>query len=535
MTRISPAAWKRSLAALTAAWACLAAGPASADADHDLRSFATYAVLREVAAANPSGRLAAEDASRIAAADAAIGINRSTAAFGGGPSCTRAPAPVWSVAEADSDEHAFVPESHRYLPATYLRDYVRGTLAGMTGAVNSLAADAAVSRENKNFVLGEYLHLVQDIALNQQAGVPQVGGDKVGGDKVAGETGSPADRLLQGDGSLSDAALRALSETYAAATAFARTGVLPAVQASDKFEHEFYDPLTAADKTRIIKTLRDAGIYRYLDPATGFPTARAAVAAATWTTFHPGTPPFLPPDAAPDGADIVAYDAHPEWLVPQALRRPAAGVRLVMEDAVLAQQQGARLRASVARLQTAKAASKDMVAAARLSMTVDALSKAADEGDAALKQAGSGWTSDSRQSALALAQSLFGRGNRDAATALADFVAAPAKPRILPCILDAQAVNAAMARITAIAQMTASAAIGSEAGAGLSAADRKTCGANGMSAVISLFDGSIVQVPPQCRGVVRAARENLDTYTRSHIDRSDPVVEAMLSLTVRRK
>ena len=152
---------------------------------------------------------------------------------------------------------------YAHLPVSLQRDFVRGSFVGLASAVNQMLSDTAVSADAKSLALGQYLHFAQDIHEDEKGGKPF----EVGSGKFPREPDQVqrADRAATSDGAISDAALKAYAFTYQAAKTFNQTGSLPQVPPPEKFDSFFYGPLSASERTQIIKTLQAAGIYKYLE------------------------------------------------------------------------------------------------------------------------------------------------------------------------------------------------------------------------------------------------------------------------------
>src|SRR5262249_41370750 len=145
----------------------------------------------------------------------------------------------------------------------------------------------------------------------------------------------------------------------------------------------FYALLSPTDRSRLIKTLQDAGIFKYLEAivaasnpgpsgTSGPPAATATTSANNaasndapqnqlltalvrlWTAAHPKDTGFQLPDMrAPVYPDFVNYDVHPEWLIPTPLRQEEeTKARRPIDDLALAQQSGSMLRAKMEQFQT---------------------------------------------------------------------------------------------------------------------------------------------------------------------------------------
>ena len=455
---------------LVSALFCCAADMSQAQtADLDGRALATYVVLLEVNAANPTGRLSELASRRIAVASWSLDLNRTTAAFGrtgplGPCSVTAARERPMSqdavgIAAAVS-HHAYVAPSYSFLPDTYQRDFVRSAFAGLTRAVNKVLSDPAISAQAKSFALGQYFHFAQDIFFNQREGKPGTPLQIIPGKPV----GEPEPVLTATtDGALKDAALKAIAFTYDAAKTFNRTGTLPEVPAAEKFDATFYAPLSPAERAQLIKTLQDAGIHKYLEaivapysklgtssganagPAGTAPKStntaasngtterrpRAALA-QLWGAAHPKDGGFRPPDmSAPVYPDFVNYDVHPEWLVPAQLRQEEeAKARRPIDDLALAQQAGNLLRSKIEQFETSRKDPRSLI-------MLQALRTYSDDGQGALKQASSAKDPNEKRRSIALALSNFGQGLRDADKIELESKSQPSQPdsagnRVLP-------------------------------------------------------------------------------------------------------
>jgi hypothetical protein len=386
-------------------------------------------------------------------------LNRTTAAFGKvdplGP-CDVTTAKEASGGQADAgiwaavSHHAYVAPSYAYLPVSYQRDFVRGSLVGLTSAVNKILSDTAMPTDVKNFALGQYLHFAQDIFFHQD--------EKNGKPFEAGSGKSPrepsqvqqAQRAATSDGAISDAALRAYAFTYQAAKTFNDTGSLPQVPPPEKFDSSFYGPLSASERTQIIKTLQTAGIYKYLEAiarayrapnsvqhtdkaeaARGASTVESLKAslAEIWKAAHPKDSAFALPEIGAGGySDFVNYDLHPEWLISEPLRSEEVDARRPIDDLALAQQASGLLRAKMEQgeliLRTGGTQQPD-----RLRIMLQALKKYSDDGEDALKRFATAKDPIEKRRSIQLASSNFQQGLRQAAQMETDLNAEATRSR----------------------------------------------------------------------------------------------------------
>jgi hypothetical protein len=486
--------------------------------DADVDAFLTYAVLMEVRAANKGSKLTESTARLVAAAVGSIGSNHATALS------------ACSPLDTSVERHGFVPPSFRLLPPLYARDYVRGTLVGATEAANAVLSDARKSAEMKASAIGEVVHLAQDIAVNQSGTEPSP--------LVAGDVAPNADRWIVQDDKLSDGALHALVETLAIARSLDRTGRLPAVAPMDSFANELFPVPSANVKASWIKALRDSGVLRYVEALKSVSesaSTRNARGASIWAAAHSDqSSAFTPPDLG--GADAVAYDAHPDWLLSTASRQSGEGARLVIDDLALAQQASAQLRENIARMQTSAPSIKNANQAARLKFVIDSSVKSAEQADAQLKQA-TAYRGAGGQSALVQAQRILARANKDTEEFAGEFGLASLDTTRSDCPAAANAALASpdpdQSRVARIATIITGGALAS-AGADLSTQVRATCESVTLDAIKSVFDRRTVTVPRECRGVLVAARDALENYARVHADTKDPAIERTLIDLVRK-
>jgi hypothetical protein len=396
-------------------------------------------------------------------------LNRTTAAFGTvgplGP-CdvaiaqethrTQADAGIWAAVS----HHAYVAPSYAHLPVSLQRDFVRGSFVGLASAVNQMLSDTAVSADAKSLALGQYLHFAQDIFFHQD----EKGGKpfEVGSGKFPREPDQVqrADRAATSDGAISDAALKAYAFTYQAAKTFNQTGSLPQVPPPEKFDSFFYGPLSASERTQIIKTLQAAGIYKYLEaiarsyrPPNSVQKANKAEPTGetnivtdipepgvrqnslkaglteTWRAAHPKDSVFQLPEIDDRGyRDFVNYDLHPEWLVPEQLRSEEADARRPIDDLALAQQASNLLRAKIEQgaliLRNDGSQQRD-----RIRITLQALKRYSNDGEDALKQFGTAKDPIEKRRSIQLALSNFQQGLRQAGQMEMDLNAEPTRSR----------------------------------------------------------------------------------------------------------
>jgi hypothetical protein len=430
---------------LFAALLCCAFGPSPARASgFDIHGFGIYVVLLEVNASNSTGRLSEPTSRRIASANWSMDLNRTTAAFGQvgplgpcdvdtaqKPSRAQADAGIWAAVS----HHAYVAASYAYLPALYQRDFVRGSFVGLTSAVNKMLSDTATSADAKSVALGQYFHFAQDVFLHQDEknGKPFEAG--------SGTLSREPDQVQQAqwaatsDGAIGDTALKAYAFTYQAAKTFNETGSLPQVPPPEKFDSSFYGPLSASERTQIIKTLQAAGIYKYLEAiarayrapnsvqntdkaqaARGVSTVESLKASLTdiWKVAHPKDPAFQLPEIGAGGySDFVNYDLHPQWVVPEQLRSEELDARRPIDDLALAQQASGLLRAKLEQgeliLRTGATQQPD-----RLRIMLQALKKYSDDGEDALKRFAAAKDPVEKRRSIQLASSNFQQGLRQA-------------------------------------------------------------------------------------------------------------------------
>jgi hypothetical protein len=454
--------------ALFAALLCYALGANLAEAGgFDIHGFGTYAVLLEVNSSDSKGRLGEPTSRRIASANWSMDLNRTTAAFGTvgplGP-CDVASAQETHRAQADAgiwaavSHHAYVAPSYAHLPVSLQRDFVRGSFVGLASAVNQMLSDTAVSADAKSLALGQYLHFAQDIFFHQdeKSGKPfEVGSGKL---RREPDQVQPADRATTSDAAISDAALKAYAFTYQAAKTFNQTGSLPQVPPPEKFDSSFYGPLSASERTEIVKTLQAAGIYKYLeaiahsyrpsnsakrtDEAAGKvdtvnripePSVRQnglkAGLTEIWRAAHPEGSVFQLPEIDDRGyRDFVNYDLHPEWLVPEQLRSEEADARRPIDDLALAQQASNLLRAKIEQseliLRNDGSQQRD-----RIRITLQALKRYSNDGEDALKQFGTAKDPTEKRRSIQVALSNFQQGLRQAGQMEMDLNAEPTRSR----------------------------------------------------------------------------------------------------------
>jgi hypothetical protein len=127
----------------------LASADCASATGYEIHAAATYFVLLEVGTLSPTARLDEPSARRIASANWSLDLNRTTAAFGvtgrfgacnfgaaqDTPLGQRAPGIEAAVAY-----HAYVAPSYAELPVPYQRDFVYGSLVGLTEAVRTILA-----------------------------------------------------------------------------------------------------------------------------------------------------------------------------------------------------------------------------------------------------------------------------------------------------------------------------------------------------------------------------------------------------------
>lgn len=524
-------------------------GVQRAVAGFGIHGLGTYAVLMEANSAGYGGALNEAASRRVAAAAWSVKLNRSTAAHGqvgafGPCDLVNGQQVVDEGGEnAAIAHHAFVAGSYAHLSASYQRDYVRASFVGLTTAVNKILSDRAASADTKHLALGQYLHFAQSIFLQQD----EASGQPIEVSAARRAINIKATQVGKKDGSIRDAALRAFAFTHQVAIAFNKAGLVPEPPAADRFDREFYGTLSNSDRARIVKTLREAGVYRFIEPIARVDREGASAPSESdiqrllagleqvWKATHPKAADFAPPSMiVRDAGDFVDYDAHPEWLVPESARSAEEiSARRVIDEAALAQQAEAMLRAKIEQLTQALKDSASVEQLDSVKAILQGLQHFHREGAAALKQFLAAREGPDKRRALVLALSNFQQGQTLAAPLVIDPPISAAKQSARPCLerLSAE-VLAFEERLNRMISMLVATAF-DDVKDRLPADTREKCLTVAFEALRSVFKGGVVEVPDPCLELTGTGRFKLALYARSRVNRQDPGLDELLSLLVK--